>query len=97
MRDSNGQVMPFAVGVEARRVWWGQPTGALRVEIGLCDEGVYLQEGDMKLFGRRSVLSTADGTIKFSSIEGNLLQLKQMIRERLANWILNKCRNVTLN
>lgn len=68
-KDDKGWVLPYEVGVEAKRVWWGQPKGALRVEIGISDEGIYIQEGDMKKFGRRSVLNEADGKIKYTSVE----------------------------
>lgn len=40
-KDEKGWVIPYAISIEARRVWWGQPKGPLKVEIGLCDDGVY--------------------------------------------------------
>ena len=67
--DDQGTVLPYEVIVEKTKIIWGQKSGPLRVELGTCKEGVYLQEGDMVFVGRKTILKDSDGTVSFTSIE----------------------------
>ena len=98
IKDSDGNVIPFMIGFEKDKVWWGQPSGSLRAELGFSSDKrtIYLLEGDSKYFGRKSLLDIDSREIKYTTVQQASEELMKIIRGKLADWILNEFKNLNL-
>jgi len=80
VKDSDGNVIPFQVKAQEDSVWWGQPSGYLRVEIGVKDGVAYLLEGDFLSFGRKSMMDS-EGNIAHDSTDKQVAEIMKTIQE----------------
>jgi len=92
VKDSDGNVIPFQVKAQEDSVWWGQPSGYLRVEIGVKDGVAYLLEGDFLSFGRKSMMDS-EGNIAHDSTDKQVAEIMKTIQEQLPQYIVDKFRD----